>query len=66
VIHPRGGLAEAPEGVPMTVWLPKYDSMGRDAAWRKELREGVMLRKSGSLGGFCGMDVINQAKGFFW
>ncbi|MDR2675733.1 MAG: hypothetical protein LBC18_12965, partial [Opitutaceae bacterium] len=37
-IHPRGGMAGAPEGVSMTVWLPRYDSTGRDAAWRNETR----------------------------
>jgi hypothetical protein len=66
VIHPRGAFAGAPEGVSTTVWLPRYDSTGRDAAWRKEAREGVTRRESGSLGGFCGMEVIHQAKGFFW
>jgi hypothetical protein len=66
VIHPRGGFVEAPEGVSMTVWLPKYDSTGGDAAWREESRDGATRRESGSLGGFCGVEVIHQAKGFFW
>ncbi|WP_334319560.1 O-antigen ligase family protein [Termitidicoccus mucosus] len=66
VIHPRGGFVMPPKEILMTVWLPKYDSTGGDAAWRKETRAGIMQRESGSLGGFCGMDVINQAKGFFW
>ncbi len=66
VIHPRGGFSDAPEGVAMTVWLPKYDRTGRDAAWREEARECVTRRESGSPGGFCGMEVIHQAEGFFW
>jgi hypothetical protein len=29
-------------------------------------REGVTRRESGSPGGFRGMEVIHQVKGFFW
>jgi hypothetical protein len=66
VIHPRGGFADAPKGITTTVWLPLYDSTGRDTAWRDESRHGVTRRESGAPGGFCGTDVIHRAKGFFW
>jgi hypothetical protein len=66
VIHPRGGFADAPKGITATVWLPLYDSTGRDTAWRDESRDDVTRRESGSLGGFCGLEIILQAKGFFW
>jgi hypothetical protein len=54
-------MAEVPKNVAMTVWLPKYDSSGRDAAWRKETGS-VTRRESGSRGGFCGMEVIHRVK----
>jgi hypothetical protein len=66
VIHPRGGFVEAPKDVSMTIWLPQYDSTGGDVAWRKKIRDGIIRRESESSGGFCGMEVIHQAKGFFW
>ncbi|WP_342750898.1 hypothetical protein OH491_05250 [Termitidicoccus mucosus] len=64
VIHPRGGFVMPPKEILMTVWLPKYDSTGGDAAWRKKPGPASCNGKRLARW-FCGMDVINQAKGFF-